>query len=89
MFSKSKTRNSLMFNKLYSIVYILIIINAGDDCISIVSGSESVQAMDITCGPGHGIRYNETILYNTKKVHDNIYIYSFVFQSRLHRKLRF
>lgn len=50
-----------MFNKLYSIVCILIIINAGDDCISIVSGSESVQAMDITCGPGHGIRYNETI----------------------------
>jgi galacturan 1,4-alpha-galacturonidase len=31
-------------------------ISQGDDCISIVSGSENVQASNITCGPGHGIR---------------------------------
>lgn len=30
---------------------------AGDDCISIVSGSKNVAATYITCGPGHGIRY--------------------------------
>lgn len=30
---------------------------AGDDCISIVDGSKNLQATDITCGPGHGIRY--------------------------------
>ena len=30
----------------------------GDDCISIVSGSQNVQAVNINCGPGHGIRFH-------------------------------
>lgn len=33
----------------------------GDDCISIISGSQNVRATDITCGPGHGIRFYDYI----------------------------
>jgi len=35
----------------------IILTNEGDDCISIVNGSQTVKATNITCGPGHGIRY--------------------------------
>lgn len=30
---------------------------AGDDCISIVSGSSNIKMKRIYCGPGHGIRF--------------------------------
>lgn len=45
--------------KRFNILHILFM--EGDDCISIISGSQNVRATDITCGPGHGIRFYDYI----------------------------
>jgi hypothetical protein len=37
-------------------------IDAGDDCVSILSGTTDVNITDSTCGPGHGIRYKCTTM---------------------------
>lgn len=52
---KSPNTDGIHVTDTQNIQIISSTIRTGDDCISIVSGSESVQAMDITCGPGHGI----------------------------------
>ncbi|XP_022152594.1 polygalacturonase-like isoform X2 [Momordica charantia] len=48
------------------------VIGTGDDCISIVSGSRNVQAMDISCGPGHGISIGSLGKGNTEAEVSNI-----------------
>lgn len=48
------------------------VIGTGDDCISIVSGSRNVQAMDITCGPGHGISIGSLGAENSEAEVSNI-----------------
>ncbi|WCJ33477.1 Pectin lyase-like superfamily protein [Euphorbia peplus] len=42
----TQTQNIHVSNSLFA---------TGDDCMSIESGSQNVQATDIACGPGHGI----------------------------------
>ncbi|KAM0952020.1 putative endo-polygalacturonase [Dioscorea sansibarensis] len=37
-----------------------------DDCISIVSGSQGVKVMNITCGPGHGISIGSLGSHNSE-----------------------
>lgn len=43
------------------VIYIYI----GDDCIAVESGSSHIYITRVTCGPGHGIRFeNMEISYN-------------------------
>lgn len=44
-------------------------INAGDDCVSIVTGSTFVRVSSIFCGPGHGIRYIRRLISRLKIWH--------------------
>ncbi|KAB1224824.1 Polygalacturonase [Morella rubra] len=50
------------------------VISTGDDCISIVSGSEYVQARNIQCGPGHGISIGSLGARNSKDHVSNVIV---------------
>ncbi|KAI3920343.1 hypothetical protein MKX01_000682 [Papaver californicum] len=48
-----------------------VIIETGDDCVSIVSNSSRVRIMDISCKAGHGISIGSLGKYNSySQVHD-------------------
>ena len=38
------------------------LIKTGDDCISIGPNNQNIWIQDISCGPGHGIRYYSFLL---------------------------
>lgn len=50
------------------------VIGTGDDCISIVSGSQKVQIKDITCGPGHGISIGSLGSENSEAYVSNVVV---------------
>ncbi|CAN4109240.1 unnamed protein product [Withania somnifera] len=50
-------------------------IGTGDDCISIASGSQKVQATDIACGPGHGISIGGLGSGNSEAHVSNVSVY--------------
>ncbi|KAK7401278.1 hypothetical protein VNO78_12636 [Psophocarpus tetragonolobus] len=50
------------------------IIGTGDDCISIVSGSQNIQAMGIKCGPGHGISIGSLGAHNSEAQVSNVLV---------------
>ncbi|KAK7312126.1 hypothetical protein VNO77_35742 [Canavalia gladiata] len=49
-------------------------IGTGDDCISIISGSQNVRATDITCGPGHGISIGSLGAANSEAEVSNVVV---------------
>ncbi|KAG6638402.1 hypothetical protein CIPAW_10G032400 [Carya illinoinensis] len=52
---KSPNTDGIHVTRTQNILISSCVIRTGDDCISIVNGSQNVLATDIACGPGHGI----------------------------------
>lgn len=46
----------------------LPVVLIGDDCIAINGGTSNVNISRITCGPGHGIRYDSPALTFSRKL---------------------
>nr|XP_028946402.1 polygalacturonase-like isoform X4 [Malus domestica] len=52
---KSPNTDGIHVTDTQNILITSCVIATGDDCLSIVNGSKTVQASNITCGSGHGI----------------------------------
>ncbi|TKY49602.1 Polygalacturonase protein [Spatholobus suberectus] len=70
--NQHKIRKIHLNFKISNLLFSLFI--EGDDCISIVNGSQNVRVTDVTCGPGHGISVGSLGAGNSEAQVSNVFV---------------